>query len=1361
MRTPRFTAGMIAIILLGIVVPVIGVALIRLFLPDWSWTHIPFHSVVEGLGAFMALVLAGLLLMLRKFGKEVGHSLWISCSLIGMGMLDGFHAVVLPGNTFVWLHSVATFVGGFFFVLIWLPERLMRPRLSEAVPKWVAVATLSLGVASIAVPDALPVMVVSKHAFTSTARGLNGIGGILFLIAAGRFIADFRTRRSWDEFLFATLCSLFGAAGVLFTISELWDGTWWLWHLLRLLAYSIVLSYSTVIYRRAEDGLRKTNRALKTLSECNQALVHAANESGLIREICRIIVEVGEYRLAWVGFADRDEEKTVRPVAQCGYEEGYLETVRITWADTERGAGPTGTAIRTSKPSVVQNIPVDPRYKPWRADAMKRGYASSIALPLVDGDRAFGALNIYAVEPNAFHTEEVNLLVELTNDLAYGIASLRMNDQRVQVEQALSASEEQFRRLVESAPDGIVISDSDGKIVMVNSEAERIFNYGRTELRGKPVEILVPERFRDIHVRHRSNYYSNPTTRPMGLGLNLVGRRRDGTEFPVEIGLSTLESEKGMLVTSIIRDITERKRAEQETGLLQTLSLAIAESKDFESAVRCVLRMVCEATGWVLAEAWVPSSDGSCLNFMMIWYENGDAQREFERTSGEMTFAMGVGLPGRVWKSKKPEWIPDVSVNGQTFLRAKSALKAGLRSGVGVPIVAEDEVLAVLVFFMTQEREEDKRFVDLISSVAAQLGLVFRSKRAEEALRASERQLSLVYDNVADIIFYLAVESGNRFRFLSINPAFLKATRLSENQVVGKLVIEVIPEPSLTMVLGKYKEAIREKKTVQWEETSVYPSGTKHGEVSVTPIFNEKGHCTNLIGTVHDITERKQAEEALQQSEEQYRTVTESVNDAIIAIDQHSRIILFANNSVEKIFGYTPSELLGKEITVLMPDRFRDLHRASVKRYTETGLRHLNWKSTQFPGLHKSGKEIPLEISYGEYTKGGKRYFIGVVRDISERVQAEEALRNAEKRYRTTLDHMLEGCQIIGFDWRYLYINDVAAKQGRRTKEELLGRTMMEMYPGIENAPFFADLRRCMEERIPHRMENEFTFPDGTKGWFQLSMEPVPEGVFILSEDITKQKQLDEELRKHREHLEDLVKERTFQLEAANKELEAFSYSVSHDLRAPLRHIDGFIEILRKRTWTSLDEQTQRHLSIISDSARKMGTLIDDLLAFSRMSRVDMMKTRVNLEKLVESVRQDLRHEMEGREITWEIRSLPEVEGDPSMLRVVLTNLISNALKFTRTCEESRIEIGCNCDAQHETVFFVRDNGVGFDKQYADKLFGVFQRLHRADEYEGTGIGLATCRRIINRHGGRIWAEGAIGRGATFYFSLPKPQQKG
>jgi light-regulated signal transduction histidine kinase (bacteriophytochrome) len=261
--------------------------------------------------------------------------------------------------------------------------------------------------------------------------------------------------------------------------------------------------------------------------------------------------------------------------------------------------------------------------------------------------------------------------------------------------------------------------------------------------------------------------------------------------------------------------------------------------------------------------------------------------------------------------------------------------------------------------------------------------------------------------------------------------------------------------------------------------------------------------------------------------------------------------------------------------------------------------------------------------------------------------------------------------------------------------------------------------------------------------------------VALLTKKIADRQRAHKELLNLNEELDQRVKERTAQLAVANKELEAFSYSVAHDLRAPLRHMSGFADLLQNHASAALDEKGRRYLQIISQSAQEMGRLIDDLLQFSRTGRTELQKRVVSLGQLVDEARHELRHEMQGRDIIWKLGPLPEVHADRAMLRLVWVNLISNALKFTRHREQAQIEIGQRSSNNNEQLFFIRDNGVGFDMKYVNKLFGVFQRLHRKQEFEGTGIGLANVQRIILRHGGRTWAESVMDSGATFWFSLP------
>ena len=299
----------------------------------------------------------------------------------------------------------------------------------------------------------------------------------------------------------------------------------------------------------------------------------------------------------------------------------------------------------------------------------------------------------------------------------------------------------------------------------------------------------------------------------------------------------------------------------------------------------------------------------------------------------------------------------------------------------------------------------------------------------------------------------------------------------------------------------------------------------------------------------------------------------------------------------------------------------------------------------------------------------------------------------------------------------------------------------------------FSDLRSQLRDRRNWLGELHHICKDGSKVIVDSHMQLFDDSLVLeANRDITKQRQIEESLRGAQEELA----ERAAELEAANKELEAFTYSVSHDLRAPLRHVLGYAELLQKQSASILDDKARRYMTMILEASKRMGSLIDDLLSFSRIGRAEARKTAINLDQLAREVIAELGQDTKDRNIAWTIGALPVCYGDRSMLKLVLANLLSNAVKFTRTRAQAKIEIGCAAGKDNQVEIFVTDNGAGFEMQYVNKLFGVFERLHRAEEFEGTGIGLATVQRIIHRHGGTVRAEGAVDQGATFYFSLPR-----
>ena len=374
-------------------------------------------------------------------------------------------------------------------------------------------------------------------------------------------------------------------------------------------------------------------------------------------------------------------------------------------------------------------------------------------------------------------------------------------------------------------------------------------------------------------------------------------------------------------------------------------------------------------------------------------------------------------------------------------------------------------------------------------------------------------------------------------------------------------------------------------------------------------------------------------------------------------------------------------------------------------------------------------------------------------REFLQRERAEANLRRSEALYRAVLSQFPNGAVLLfDRDLRYRLAEGQGLQQVGLSKAGLEGRTIWEALPAETSAAIEPAYRAALAGQA-----TSFEIPFGGRHYSvhvsPLAGAPGQTLGMVVSLDITPRKLAQDDVLRLNAELERKVAEAT----AANQELEAFSYSVSHDLRAPIRHINGFVDMLRRRLGTGLDETAQRHLQTIARASRHMGELIDDLLAFSRMGRGELIQARVSLGSLAREVIEGLRPEMDGRSIEWKVDGLPDVTGDPAMLRIVLTNLVANAVKYTRPRTRALIEIGPAAGAPGEVVLFVKDNGVGFEMKYADKLFGVFQRLHRSEEFEGTGIGLATVRRIVHRHGGRTWAEASVDGGATFYVALPAP----
>jgi PAS domain S-box-containing protein len=483
-------------------------------------------------------------------------------------------------------------------------------------------------------------------------------------------------------------------------------------------------------------------------------------------------------------------------------------------------------------------------------------------------------------------------------------------------------------------------------------------------------------------------------------------------------------------------------------------------------------------------------------------------------------------------------------------------------------------------------------------------------------------------------------------------------------------------------------------------------------------------------------------QEALRESEARYRTLFDSIDEGFCIIE-----VMFDDSGKAVDYRFLEINPAFEKQTGLVNARGKTMRELAPK-HEEHWFEIYGKIALTGEGIRFRNRAEQLNRTYDVYAfrfgDPKNRQVAILFNDISERHRAEEELG---RFFSLSLDFLC----IASADGFFKRVSPAVTDMLGWTVEEFLARPYIDLVHPDDRERTLQEVERQITsgEKVL-QFENRYLHKDGS--WRTLSWRSVPQGqlMYATARDVT-------DLRRQEDRIRVLnmdLQLRAVQLEEANRELESFSYSVSHDLRAPLRHVVGYAEMFSREVQGKVSEKGERYLATISESARKMGQLIDDLLAFSRMGRAEMHETAVDLNAMVSMARQDLELAVRDRNIVWNCANLPKAVGDPAMLRLVFANLMGNAVKYSRGRNPAEIEVACNGMKHDRLVFYVRDNGAGFESKYADKLFNVFQRLHGEAEFEGTGIGLANVRRIISRHGGLTWATGQTDKGATFYFTL-------
>jgi PAS domain S-box-containing protein len=681
-----------------------------------------------------------------------------------------------------------------------------------------------------------------------------------------------------------------------------------------------------------------------------------------------------------------------------------------------------------------------------------------------------------------------------------------------------------------------------------------------------------------------------------------------------------------------------------------------------------------------------------------------------------------------------------------------------MRKGILFYILAFVLLLVVFLFFNWAQQRSDMKNASIwitVFVILSALLLVYTTVNLfnqQSKIKRKEKELEDVLNRISDAV----ISIDNNWRYTFLNDAALSTHPLGKNETLGKLIWDVHPDMKGTIFWDKYHEAMQTRKEVEvesyyapmdtWFVIKIYPSA--HG----LTIFYK------------NITENKRAEQQINQTLKEISDYKFALDESsIVAITDQKGIIKHANQNFCNISKYRIDELIGQDHRIINSG----YHSKEFIRHLWVTIANGNiWKG-ELKNKAKDGSVYWVDTTIIPFLddKGKPYQYVAIRADITERKKAEEDLKESLKEtadYKYALD---ESSIVAVTDQKGIikYANQNFCNISKYSLDELIGQDHRIINSGYHPKEFIRNLWVTIANGNIWKGELKNKAKDGTVYWVDTTIVPLlddkrkPYQYLAIRADITERKKAEDEIIQLNAALEEKVIQRTEELQKATQEMETFTYSVSHDLRAPLRGIIGFTAILEEDYSSKLDEEAQRITAVIKHNTLKMGRLIDDLLAFSRMGKHELLKTKINTTAMVNEVISEIGQQNKAHErIKWEISELPDVNADANTLRQVWINFLSNAVKYSSNTAQPVITIQAVEKAKGFIVFSIRDNGVGFDNKYNNKLFKVFQRLHDTEEFEGSGVGLALVEKIISKHGGTVWGEGKQDEGACFYFSLPQ-----
>ncbi len=814
---------------------------------------------------------------------------------------------------------------------------------------------------------------------------------------------------------------------------------------------------------------------------------------------------------------------------------------------------------------------------------------------------------------------------------------------------------------------------------------------------------------------------------------------RNDLELRVEERTKSLRNANELLR----REMGTREKAEEEVRFLQTMTQSIGESANFHSALGVALRLVCDFTGWAFGEAWIPT--GGALECSPAWYRNTQNLDEFRLESKKLNFLPGVGLPGRVWSSKQPEWMQNVSTAEDTvFLRKSGALESGFKSGVGIPIIASDRVLVVLVFFMFTANDENKHLVKLVSTVATQLGALIQRKQVEAALFESEERFRLLVEGGKDYAIFMLDQQGN---VISWNTGAERIKGYKSAEILGKSYScfypaedRVIGKPEYFLHLAQVNGQIEDQ---GWR---VCKDGSRIWvDALITSLKDQNGQLRGFSKVVRNITEARQSQQALQESEQRLQAILDNSTALIYVKDLQGRYLTI-NAWFGILFNVDREVIKGKTDYDLFPKEIADSLRVNDLKVIETRS-PMDWEEV---APHHDGLHTYISIKFPLFNAEGNVYAVcGISTDISDRKRAENALNSSLSTNRALIDAIPDAMFRISFEGIFVNFNAVKNNPLPLPTQDFLGKSLYEVFPEEVANPMMDGIQLALITKNMQIFEYQLRLDNNSLDYEARIAVSAENEVMAIIRDITERKQVETEIRNA------LEKEREL------GELKSrFVTMASHEFRTPLATILSSSELLEYYSHKWTEEKKLKHQQRIQSSVKHMTNLLDDVLIIGKAEagKLEFQPKLLDINQFCRDLVEEVQVTTQSHTINF--RTQHQVDNfngliDEKLLRHIITNLLTNAVKYSPQAKEVNFNLKGDL---HQATFSIQDGGIGISIEDQQQLFESFHRGKNVSNIPGTGLGLAIVKKSVDLHQGTISVESQLEVGTTFIVTLPLNQ---